>query len=748
MSLSSGLHGGLVSNADGSWIAYQTTTPARLPGERSKRFSDRGVPASALGQQVWIVRVVDHHHTAVGPPNAASWHPRWSPDGQYLAFYSDASGAPGLWVHDVEASTSRRVGDAEVKAHLWAGDEPIWSPDGSQLYVPLVPSSVATDRSPDGDAPSTLAEAAHGGIAVYKHAAGAQEAEGPNLEAHFLRENHACYATISLDDGKTALLAPSDADPPQSTAQLSPSGAWLTYLSVWRNEGEEQPHTLRTVHDLVLLSTDTGRQHVLARGLPAPDPTVTGYAWHPANDQVFWVEHGRLWMVDPSIGFESLPLSPAGLELTPSAPEFSDSSDGVHIIAQLPPTSSSEHAEQRLGIAASDVVEGGTWSWTELDLPPQYVLNRLIPGEKGYAWAPAGNAVVALATHVPSAETALLSIDLATGTVDVSWQGRARLEPVRGDTSETFLTVYEDLNTPADIYRMTRAGHLTERITDVNPDQRLPKHLLLTTIRTPLPHAAAGEQQSAVTQVISQPAKPGRDGPPPGVMLIYPGDSLSHFGAEFAGGAPSGFPILPLLQDGYTVLLAEVPLSAEGEPGQPLQDLASAIIPQLNHADGLGFIDRDRVAIVGHSFGAYATAAVISTTNAFKAAIAISGMYDLPGMYGWNDFNQLTSRFWYFETGQARMGNHPWADRKRYLDNSPYYQADQIHTPLLLLHGAADPYSPAAEAGKMFNALKRLDRPAELAVYQGEGHTPTEWAQHNLQDATTRTAAFLHAHLG
>ena len=93
------------------------------------------------------------------------------------------------------------------------------------------------------------------------------------------------------------------------------------------------------------------------------------------------------------------------------------------------------------------------------------------------------------------------------------------------------------------------------------------------------------------------------------------------------------------------------------------------------------------------------------------------------------------------------MGTHPWGDLRRYIDNSPYYQADRIRTPLLMLHGAADTACSVEGAQKMFNALRRLGRTAELAVYAGEGHGVNGWSLANAVDGTTRMLAFLDEHV-
>jgi dipeptidyl aminopeptidase/acylaminoacyl peptidase len=230
-------------------------------------------------------------------------------------------------------------------------------------------------------------------------------------------------------------------------------------------------------------------------------------------------------------------------------------------------------------------------------------------------------------------------------------------------------------------------------------------------------------------------------------MFLYAGDTGSHFAAEFAGGAPSGLPVAPLPARGYAVLLAEAPIGPEGQAGNPVEELTQVVVPQVHHAAQLRYIDFDRVAVAGHSYGGYGAAAIISRTDLFRAAVAISGMYDLAGGYGWSDFDKMPSRFWLYETGQGLMGTHPWAASQRYLANSPYYQADRIHTPLLLLHGAKDIVCPVEDAGRMFNALKRLGGTAVLAVYKGEGHQPTQWSRPNVIDALQRRIEFLDSHL-
>ena len=175
--------------------------------------------------------------------------------------------------------------------------------------------------------------------------------------------------------------------------------------------------------------------------------------------------------------------------------------------------------------------------------------------------------------------------------------------------------------------------------------------------------------------------------------------------------------------------------------------MTDAIVAQVYQAAARGYVDLDRVAIMGQSYGGYGTAAVISYTNLFRAGMALDGVYDLASGYAKMDRNGGSFNFIWSETGQGRMGTHPWTNLQRYLANSPYFRADRIHTPLLLIHGANDDTCPVEQAEQLFNALKRLDRTAELAVYAGEGHVPGDWSLVNAVDAAERMLGWLERYM-
>jgi dipeptidyl aminopeptidase/acylaminoacyl peptidase len=253
-----------------------------------------------------------------------------------------------------------------------------------------------------------------------------------------------------------------------------------------------------------------------------------------------------------------------------------------------------------------------------------------------------------------------------------------------------------------------------------------------------------GELTQARTAVLLPPGAKRGDRLP-ALVMVYPGSNNSRRASRFGGGSSVSAPTLLFTSRGYVVVLPHLVLGPNREAGHPAREMVDILLPQVYRAAELGYIDLERMAVMGQSFGGYGTAAILTRTNIFRAGIAVSGIYDLAGTYG--HFGTGGTSFWigWAEGGQARMGNHPWADLRRYIDNSPYYQADKIHTPLLLVHGDEDMAYHDAE--KLFTALRRMERDAQLAVYGGQGHVISEWTKPNAMDACERMMDFLERHL-
>jgi dipeptidyl aminopeptidase/acylaminoacyl peptidase len=177
---------------------------------------------------------------------------------------------------------------------------------------------------------------------------------------------------------------------------------------------------------------------------------------------------------------------------------------------------------------------------------------------------------------------------------------------------------------------------------------------------------------------------------------------------------------------GFAVLdNAEMPIVAKGS-GKPndnfveqLQMNAEAAIAKLSE---MGVGDKNRVAVGGHSYGAFMTANLLAHTNLFKAGIARSGAY-----------NRTLTPF-----GFQNEERTYWQAPGLYHDMSPFSYADKIKTPLLLIHGEADnnPGTFPINSERLFNAIKGNGGNVRLVMlpYESHGYTGKENLLHMLAE--------------
>jgi dipeptidyl aminopeptidase/acylaminoacyl peptidase len=723
---------------DGALVAYVVfAPPEKSPGD--SRYLPSGVPVTAIGNQIFISPAAGGAAYAAGPEGANCWRPSFSPDGKRLAFYCDKSGSTQLFIHDVATRQTRLGADARVKAKLWIGDEPLWSPDGRHIYVPLAPAAPAP-------APVTAAARTGPAVTVYR-SEGAPEptraSSDDKASMDFLmRENNAAIAGIDATSGTVKILAPADAVPPPSVLRVSPTGKWIAYLSVFH-----KPRALDTTsfHDLAVVSAAGGAVRVVAPDLRLPSTSYhTGnYAWHPTRDQLFWIKDDGLWTLEVDGAASPRRLTPETIKVT-LAP-IAVTKDGSAVLVGTDGLDMRDYRDPYPRALALVPISGG--GARPVPLPDGLTFQSAVMANYSVLWQPSPASFSVLARENATTENVVLRIDPSAGTATTLWKGLGRLGlgGVTGDHS-VIVGSFENLDTPMDVFRFDPSFANRTRVTTLEPRLADVRFGPVETFETRVPQYD-GSQQTVTTAVLLPPGKKKGDKLPT-LVFLYPGGKVSRAAGEFGGGMPSTVPVSAFTTRGYAVLLAELPISPDGTAGNPVQEMVDVLLPQVYRAAELGYSDVNRLAVSGQSYGGYGTASIVSGTNVFRAGIAISGLYDLGAIHSWMSRDGMAAMARWSETGQGRMGTHPWGDLRRYLTNSPYYRADYIRTPLLMLHGAVDYTCPVEDARKMFNALKRMNRTAELAVYDGEGHVVYGWSRINAVDATERMLKFLETHLG
>lgn len=172
-----------------------------------------------------------------------------------------------------------------------------------------------------------------------------------------------------------------------------------------------------------------------------------------------------------------------------------------------------------------------------------------------------------------------------------------------------------------------------------------------------------------------------------------------------------GSPIFWVTQ-GYAVLdNAAFPIVGEDNK-EPNDSFRTQLIGNAKAAidalDKLGYIDRNRVGVGGHSYGAFMTANLLSHSDLFAAGIARSGAY-----------NRTLTPFGF----QSEERNY-WEAPELYYEMSPFMHAEKVKAPILLIHGAEDNNSGTypMQSERYFNALKGLGATARLVMLPKESH--------------------------
>lgn len=127
------------------------------------------------------------------------------------------------------------------------------------------------------------------------------------------------------------------------------------------------------------------------------------------------------------------------------------------------------------------------------------------------------------------------------------------------------------------------------------------------------------------------------------------------------------------------------------------------------------FVNKDRIGCLGASYGGFMTQYLLTKTDIFHAAISHAGISNVTSYWG--------EGFWgYSYNSVAAAKSYPWTAPELFTKQGSLFNADKIHTPLLLLHGTVDTNVPIGESIQLFNALKILGRDVEFITVQDENH--------------------------
>ncbi len=226
-------------------------------------------------------------------------------------------------------------------------------------------------------------------------------------------------------------------------------------------------------------------------------------------------------------------------------------------------------------------------------------------------------------------------------------------------------------------------------------------------------------------------------------MIVYFYERMSDQVHRHRVPAPSASTINPTVyaSNGYLVFMPDIPYKV----GYPGESAVHAILPGVSSLISRGYVDSKRIGIQGQSWGGYQVAYLVTRTNMFAAACAGAPVSNMFSAYGGIRWGSGLVRQMQYEHGQSRIGGSIWERPLQYLENSPVFWADKVNTPLLMMHNDNDGAVPWYQGIEYFVALRRLEKPVWMCVYNNEDHNLTK--RPNQKDWAVRMQQFFDHYL-
>ena len=667
------------------------------------------------------------------PGKLKAWSVQWSPDSRWVAFQQRAADGLELWVIDVAAGSAQRLGGVKLNAVLGRPFE--WLPDSSGLLCKVVPEG-------RGEAPKTSDVPTGPHISEnLGHTSPAPTYEDmlktPEDEAIFEFYATAQLAVVPLHGPVRRLERTGLID----TASPSPNGEFALVQEIHR------PFSYTFTVDSFpekteVLTLKTGAVKVLfdrplVDYLPiANDAVQVGpreYDWRSdAPATVAWIEandggdpkkevavHDRLMsLAAPFEGRGKVLLeSPMrirnvdwGTDALAIASEFRWTDRQTRLIAfsaagngALPVTLYEGSAQDRYHSPGSPVTRPNKDGKAVLQLTPD--------GKAVYFFAPGASTT--------GDKPFVATMPTTGGVQTVLWR-----------SADPYYAVPVALLSNANVLIRRESETVSPNYFKVglSASASAAEPVAITSFPSPfggikLPTKQLVKYKRAdgvdLTATLWLPAGYEKSqGPLPTLMEAYPSEFKTRSAAGQVAGSPNRFPRITwgspvfFTQVGYAVLEnASIPIVGEGkaEPNDTYVDqLVAGAKAAIDYGASLGVVDPRRVAVMGHSYGAFMTANLLAHSDLFRAGIARSGAY-----------NRTLTPYGF----QAEERTY-WQASDVYYKMSPFSYADKIKTPILLIHGEADDNTGTypIQSERFYAALKGQGATVRLVMLPLEAH--------------------------
>lgn len=678
------------------------------------------------------------------PPNASMDSPVWSPDGQWFAVTNSTPTAIELYIGSVNSATLRKVPGVVLNDTI--GDVVVWLSSSKELLVRTVVSGRgAAPKPPAVPSGPTVQESSGraGPVRTYQ-----DMLESPYDEELF---DYYCTSQLASVDVATGRVTKIGAPGIFTSAAPSPDGKHLlvgrihkpySYLHAYSSfprDTEVWDRAGRTVYKVFahpledrvpIEGVPTGRRNIAWR----PTEGATLVWWEaldggdPKNKAAF---RDKLMLLRAP--FSAQPVEVYKTQFRARGLLYGRNA-GLALV--------SDYDRDRRWLqmhriylddpgAEAKLVSSRNVQDRYAD-PGQPMMKRLPTG--GYVLEQSGDYIFLAGTGAtPKGDHPFLDrLSLKTWQTDHLFragdQGYESVVGLLSDDGSRYLTSYESPAEPPNLFIRTAGSGTRTAIThfeDPSPILRKIQRQLVTYKRedgVPL----------SFTLYLPPDYQPGQRLPT--IVWAYPLEYNDAATAGQVGGSTQrfvqmrGISQLFLALAGYAVLDgATIPIIGDPETvnNTYLEQLVAGAKAAIDKAVEMGVTDRNRVGVGGHSYGAFMTANLLAHCNLFRAGVARSGAY-----------NRTLTPFG-FQSERRTF----WQARDIYMKMSPFTYADQIKTPILLIHGEADnnPGTFPINSERLYQAVRGNGGIVRLVMlpYESHGYRAKESSEHTLWEMVT-----------
>jgi dipeptidyl aminopeptidase/acylaminoacyl peptidase len=255
-----------------------------------------------------------------------------------------------------------------------------------------------------------------------------------------------------------------------------------------------------------------------------------------------------------------------------------------------------------------------------------------------------------------------------------------------------------------------------------------------------------GSTRSQLSGCLLLPADYQRGYKYPLIVEVYPDrpgncEAAKNRHPYAMAAAPTAYSEHLLAAKGFVVLRPDAGGGISRTADGPQAGLPAVVDRAIDAAIAAGYVNPDRVGLMGFSQGGFAALWVATQSRRYKSVVSLNGYSDLmTGFFDMTLEQELVptevppqghvDRYLVSAGSPFSMGGTPWQFPQRYLQNSPLFRSDSVTAPILLIHSDMD--SDDAGYKQFFSSLFMQKKDARLLIYRGEGHAPSSPA--NIRD--------------